>query len=83
MWQRYFKLLGNELTSSSSISPVMETELNVLNAATTPSNAPPCASLMKSALLVDFGVITLEIEARSDHSLWALEKRGISGHQRM
>ena len=65
------------------MSPVMETDWNVLNAATTPSNAPPWDSLMKSALLVDVGVRISEIETRSDQSLWALVKRGVSGHQRM
>lgn len=51
------------------MSPVTETDRKVLYAATTPSNAPPWASLMKSALLVEVGSITSAIEARSDHSL--------------
>lgn len=65
------------------MSPVMETDWKVLYAATTPSNAPLWASLMKSALLVEVGVRTSAIEARSDQSLWALVKRGVSRHQRM
>jgi hypothetical protein len=77
-----FKLLGNELTSSSSTNPVMETDPKVRYAATTPSNAPPWDSLMKSALLVDVGSMTSAIEAMSDQSLWALVKGGISSHHR-
>lgn len=58
----------------------METDPKVRYAATTPSNAPPWDSLMKSALLVDVGPTTSAIEARSDQSLWALVKGGVNGH---
>jgi hypothetical protein len=65
---------GNASTSSSSKSPVMETESKVRYATVTPSSFPALHSAMKSARFLDVGVIRSAIEEREFQVECALDR---------
>jgi hypothetical protein len=69
---RNFNEAGRALTTSSSMSPVIEAESKVRYATTTPSSFPDLHSAMKSARFVAVGVTSSAISPREAQAEWAL-----------
>lgn len=72
LWARNFHDFGRFSHSSLSNLPVIETELKVRNAATTPSSLPSLHSLMKSARFDDWGLMSSPYSLNESQAVWAL-----------